>query len=456
MKTFVQFFLAVIIFLVGSNSLNAKAQQTCTLSEQDIVKFLNLGASNDAAADLVKKCGVSFQLNEETTARLRRAGAQDSLLETIRRLAPSPPPKRSAPVPSPETPVVLEAARHLKLGELKAQDKDYEGALREFAEAEKVSPQWAEIFYQRGLVLAALERYADAAGEWKKYLGAAGSEADAKTVQDKIVEWEYQADKNERLNRFVEHGKRQLRDLDVDGAIASFEEAVKLRPSLSDLLNLGQAYWSKGDYESLPKIATPALALDQRSVQALLYQGAAEVLVQHAPDKSLATVQQALTLDPNQGLGHALLCEYQRLKGNFKNAQAECERALQINPDLALAQNRLGWILWRHGDFRNALDHIRKATQTEPKNAIWHSDLSYALSFRGEADNALTEAKEALRLNPKSAEAHDAMGLALETKGSLDQAIQEYNEAVKLDPVSHPDYLQHLSRAARKRRSAGR
>ncbi len=456
MKSAFKVLTVIVVFLSAPNKLTGTPQQPCTLSEQDLVKFFKLGGTNDGATDLVKRCGVTFELNEDTVLRLKKAGAQDSLLETIRKLGAPVTPKRPNPPPPTDTSAMLQAVRHVKLGQLKAQDKDYEGALREFADAEKASPQWGEIFYQRGLILAALERFTEAAAEWKKYLSAAGSEADVKTVQDKIVEWEYRAEKTQKLNALVEKGRQQLEAVDLEGAIASFQGAVKMSPSLSNLLNLGHAYWLKGEYQSLPQITGPALELDQNSLQALLYQAAIEVLVQHAPDKSTVTVQRALNLDPNQGLGHALLYESLRLKGNFKAAQAECERALVLDPNLGLAQNRLGWIVWHHGDYRNALEQIRKATQTEPKNADWHSDLSYALSFRGDSDGALTEAKEAVHLNPKSAAAHDAMGLALEAKGSMDQAIQEYNEAIKVDPVSHPEFLQHLNKAVRKRRGSAR
>lgn len=445
-----------LIVLVAGSHLQALPQRTQgTLSEQDVIRLLKMGASSKAVTALIQQHGISFQPDEEILQRLKKAGAQDTLLEAIRLAAPPAKMKPPEPTPREDTAKLLEAARHLKLGQLKAQDKDFEGALREFAEAEKVRPQWADVFYQRGLVFATLERYAEAAAEWKKYLSVAGGEADSRTVQDKIVEWEYQAEKIEKLKHLVEEGDRQLKEFNSDAAIAAFQEALKMKPSLSNLLGLAHGYWIKGDYDSLAKTSAQALGTDPNSSQATLYQAAAE-LGGNAIDRSITTVQRALLLDPNLALGHALLCDAYRIKADLRNAQPQCEESLRIDNNCALAHNRLGWILWKQGKYQVALEELRKAAQSESKNADWHADLSYALNYQGDLEGAQVAAKEALRLNPQSPSAHDALGLALEAQGNLDGAIQEFNEAIRLKKGTQPEFIDHLNAAVKKQRAPAR
>jgi tetratricopeptide (TPR) repeat protein len=399
----------------------------------------------------VQKYGISFQPDEPTLERLKKEGAPDILLETIRHTSLPPQPRTAATTPHEETAKMLEAARHLKLSQLKAQDKDFDGALAELAEAEKIRPQWSEAFYQHGLVLAELHRYAEAANEWKKYLSVAGAEADVKTVQDKIVEWEYQADKGEKARRLTGEGAQNLKHFDAEGAIAAFQELVKIQPSLKNLLLLAEAFWMKRDYESLSKTATQALALDQNSTQAILYQGAVE-LGQRRTDNALSTVQRGLALDPKSAFGYELYCDALQVKGDSKNAWLQCEQALRINPNSGFAHNRLGWILWGRRNYSAALEELRKAIQAEPENAYWQSDLAYALVGQGDLQGALVAAREALRLNSKCPYSHDAMGMVLEAQGNVEQAILEFNEAIRLAPLGSSGFLDHLNRAMRKRK----
>jgi tetratricopeptide (TPR) repeat protein len=354
---------------------------------------------------------------------------------------------------------MLEATRHLKAGQLKAQEKDFDGALAELAEAEKIRPQWGEVFYQRGLVFAELHRDAEAVNEWKKYLTVAGAEADVKTVRDKIVEWEYQAEKSERIRHLKEEGVRSLKGFNAEGAVAAFQEVVKSQPSLENLLLLAEAFWMKRDYESLSKTAAQALALDQNSPQAILYQGAAE-LGQGRIENALSTIQRGIDLDPKSAFGYALSCDAWRVKGDSKKARLQCEEALRIDPNSGFAHNRLGWVIWNWrsslGNWRNypmALQELRKAVQVEPENAYWQSGLAYALVDRRDLAGALVAAREALRLDANCPDSHDAMGMVLEAQGNVEQAIGEFKEAVRLAPPARSEFLEHLKHAVRATKS---
>jgi len=375
-----------------------------------------------------------------------------TLLEAIQ--SAPPPPQSKVPTASAheKTAAESEAARHLKLSQLKALDKDFDGALAELAEAEKIRPQWSEVFYQRGLVFAELHRYAEAASEWKKYLALGGAEADVKTIQDKIGDWENRADKGDRIQRLKDEGARSIQGFNADGAIAAFQEVVRSQPSLQNLLLLAEAFWMKRDYESLSKTVAQALALDQNSPQAILYQGAAE-LGQGRTANALSTIQKGIDLDPRSAFGYELSCDAWRIKGDSKKAWLRCGEALRINPDSGFAHNRLGWILWDWKNYPRAIQELGKAIQVEPGNAYWQSDLAYALVARGDFPGALAAAREALRLDAKSPYSHDAMGVVWQAQGNVEQAIQEFQEAIRLAPAPNVVFLEHLKRAMRSKKS---
>jgi tetratricopeptide (TPR) repeat protein len=447
-------------------------QSDNSFSEENLLELIRMEVSPSFIVNLVQKFGISFQPDEPTLERLKKQGAPEVVLEAIRAAAPPPQPKAPAlpppqpkapalPPPQPKAPATApqeerakmsEATRHLGLSQLKAQNKDFDGALTALAEAEKLRPQWGEVFYQRGLVFAELHRYAEAVNEWKKYLAVAGAKADVKTVQDKIAEWEYQAGKGEKIRQLKDEGARSLKDFNAEGAIAAFQELVKAQPSLENLLPLAEAFWMKRDYESLSKTTAQALALDQNSPQAILYQGAVE-LGQGKTGKALSTIQRGISLDPKSAFGYELNCDALRLRGDSKGAWVQCERALQINPNSGFSHNRLGWILWNWQDYPKALEEFRKAVQVEPENAYWQSDLACALVDRGDLPGALVAAGEALRLDAKCPYSHHAIGMVLQAQGKVDQAILEFNEAIRLSPECQAEILEHLNSAGRKGKS---
>ena len=453
MRRLKTFWLVILALGIAVHLPAAPQKARAPLTEEELERLLTLGASEKAISDLVHKYGVSFQLEERTIERLKKLGAQETLLETVRHVAPAPkrPPKEVVtPPPPPPDPVMLEASRLLKLGEAKAQSRDFEGALEEFVEAEKIRPQWEEVFFQRSLVLAALERYSEAAAEGKKYAAAVKRGTDMSPFLPKIEEWETRAEKNDKANRLVEQGKRELTSFNLEAAIKSLQEAVKLNSSVSNLLTLAGAYLVKGDYESLSKTAELALALDPHSAQALLYKGAAE-LGQADPHRAMASVQQGLLLNPNLAFGYSVLGVLLRQKRERKNGELEKVSPALIEATSGWAHNQLGWALWNGGHYAEALNELRRAIQIESANAAWYSDVSYALHFRSDEAGALVAARQALRLDSNSPSAHDAMGLALETRGSLDQADHEYQEAVRLSPPDLPEFAYHLNEIKLKR-----
>lgn len=470
----------------------APQQSANSFSEENLIDLIRMGVRPESIAKLVREYGISFQPDEHTLEHLKKEGARDLLLEAIRsatrppqskapatqpaqpkvpapspaqpEVAATPPAQPEVPSPSPiqpkvpvtapheETAEMLEATRHLRLSQLKVQEKDFDGALVELAEAEKIRAQWGEVFFQRGLVFAELHRYGEAANEWKKYLAVAGAEADVNTVQDKIVEWENQAEKSEKIRRLKDEGTRSLKAFNAQGAIAAFQEVVKTQPSLENLLLLAEAFWMNRDYEFLAKTAAQALALDQNSPQAILYQGAVE-LGQGKTGNALSTIQRGIGLNPSSAFGYELDCDALRLKGDSKKAWAQCERALQINPNSGFAHDRLGWVLWKWKNYPQAVEELRKAVQLEPENSYWQSDLAYALVDRGDLRGALAAAREALRLDVKCPYSHDAMGMVLEAQGNVEQAIAEFNEAIRLGSVGRGEIFEHLKDAMRKKTS---
>jgi len=199
------------------------------------------------------------------------------------------------------------------------------------------------------------------------------------------------------------HSKRGV-DLyekgDLDGAIAEFRQALRLKPDHPEVQNyLGAVLGDKGDL-----------------------------------DGAIAEFRQALRLKPDDPEAHYNLGNALGRKGDLDGAIAEYRQALRLEPDHFGAHNNLGIALSRKGDLAGAIAEYRQALHLKPDYPEAHYYLGIALTDKGNLDGAIAEYSEALRLKPDFPGAHYNLGLALTDKGNLDGAIAEYRQALRLKP----------------------
>jgi hypothetical protein len=88
-----------------------------------------------------------------------------------------------------------EAMRHRDRGiaavEMAKSAEDYGAAIKEFEQAVKLAPGWADAYYNLGMVQATAEKYADAITNLKQYLRLAPNATEAETVKALINKLEY-------------------------------------------------------------------------------------------------------------------------------------------------------------------------------------------------------------------------------------------------------------------------
>lgn len=95
-----------------------------------------------------------------------------------------------------------EARRHFNRGvtavETARSAADYENAVAEFEAAAKLAPDWADVFFNLGIVQEKLGKYEQAVVNLKRYLAIAPNAADNAAVKDLIVKTEYKLELNQK------------------------------------------------------------------------------------------------------------------------------------------------------------------------------------------------------------------------------------------------------------------
>jgi tetratricopeptide (TPR) repeat protein len=233
-------------------------------------------------------------------------------------------------------------------------------------------------------------------------------------------------------------GNAQADTGDLDGAIASYKNALELDPAYASAhYNLGNALKDTGDLDGAIASYKKALELDPKLAQVHYNLGNA-LKDKRDRDGAIACYKKALELDSKYAPAHNNLGIALGEKGDLDGAIACYQKALELDPKLASAHYNLGNALADKGDLDGAIACYKKALELDPRHAKTHNNLGNALKDKGDLDGALASFKKALELDPKFAQAWGATGLILQRQGRYAEAREATRRALALLPSSHP------------------
>lgn len=185
--------------------------------------------------------------------------------------------------------------------------------------------------------------------------------------------------------RFLEEGMAFEQNGDIDNALAKYEVALRLAPSLA------QAHFNRGN-----------ILLDRGDALHALQ--AYEIAIRHKPD-SAATLY-------NMGNAHLQL-------GNLLEAVAAYKGAVELKTDFQAAHN--------------ALDVAQKL---ESSDANFHFTRGLAMQDGGLGEAAKKSYERALSIQPGHVDACNNLGTLIAGEGNWDQAVDLYEKALAANPRS--------------------
>jgi len=198
-----------------------------------------------------------------------------------------------------------------------------------------------------------------------------------------------------RVQELYSQAKAAQSRNDIAGAIARYEEILRIAP------RLGPAYNNLG-----------ALYFRQRN-----YQKAATVL------------EQGLKIDPAMPSASALLGISLFETGEYVKARPRLEAALRVNPGDANAQIFLVKDLTKLGDYETASVQLRQLAGTEPKNQeVWYL---LAKVYMKLSEQSLAKMNS---IDPNSVLAHELSAEMMEAMNNYDGAVVELKKAVEMAP----------------------
>jgi putative PEP-CTERM system TPR-repeat lipoprotein len=233
-------------------------------------------------------------------------------------------------------------------------------------------------------------------------------------------------------------GKALLRQGELKGAEAAFEQALKLGVSRAEVaLPMGQLYLLQGEPRKLLDLVTLPGLPQHLHVEALTLRGTA-LSMSAQPAQATQAFAQARTLDPKSPL--PLIAEAPLLlkSGERDRARATAQKATELAPRNAAAWQALGTVLQALGDAPGALAALDRSITLDDQLAearIVRASLLFGNGRDADASADLAALKAARQADPR---ASYLMGLLASRRGDGTAAKGAYAEAAALVDAAPP------------------
>jgi TolB-like protein/Flp pilus assembly protein TadD len=205
---------------------------------------------------------------------------------------------------------------------------------------------------------------------------------------------------------------------------------------------------NKTDRAEAIRLFREAIALDPEFAAAhahLAYALSSAGMLGYAEDtaKAVAAVraaaEQAVSLDPNEPMGHYALGRVQLVAGEIEMAIGEMQTAIAINPNFARGHYGLGFAYhFGAGEAEQALPYYDTALRLSPRDpSRWVTLMlkGSALRFLGRHEEAIAHCRRACQFPDAGFQPHMHLAAALAEAGQKGEAQASVKKATQLEPA---------------------
>jgi tetratricopeptide (TPR) repeat protein len=356
---------------------------------------------------------------------------------------------------------------------------DYQGALKQFAQAGAIDPDHAELHFRMGTCDLALTNATQALGEFElaRDDDALAFRADSRinqiikdaadTEAGKAVYFldaartlaQHSPDKIPGNELFYEHVH-----LNFDGNYllgrAFAEQTAKLLPN--SIVTHGKAEWAPPEVcdrrlavspwdrfrvwqDNLSRISEPPFT-DQSnaSARAGFYTAKLKELSSQMNDgtrgQTRAMYKDAVALAPDDSFLHGNFAQFLEQTGDLAEALKEERVVGDLMPQSPVVPCKIGLLLVGLGNPVEAGKNFSRALAIRNNYVPALNESALILANQQRTAEAVTYLTRAIRINPGYADAHLNLGFIEHCEGNLDQAAAHYREAAELQPSGPAAY----------------
>lgn len=353
------------------------------LTKDQILTLVRNQMGDEAGAKAVEARGIDFEPTEDFLTSLKKAGANDAFLKSLR--------ATHGPKPASEEPKKQLSQKQIL----------------ELLSGDVPSSRVAMLVAERGIDFKPTDDYL-------KTLSGAGAESD-------LVDALRAAKPPQSLGSADNPGT----------AVSAADQAADAE--VQQHMMRGLQFKRKRQFPEAEQEYRSATNLEPKNPN--VWVGLSSVFAQEGKlDDAVSAAHRALQLNPDLDRAHVALGVGFGDKGDYQGAAAEFRKAVSLNPGNDVAHDNLGLSLSRNGDLDGAILEYREALRLNPRNDHAHNNLGNALRKKGDLQAALLQYRDAVRINPNNDLAHMNLGAALVQDGKLKLALEQYRIGCELKP----------------------
>ena len=307
-----------------------------------------------------------------------------------------------------------DATAHRDYGDVLFDNGQYEAALAQYQEAERLSPNQTETLIRSGDALLELNRIEDAEA---RYRAALESAPESRAALVGLAWAALRRDAPDQAQTFAEQAIALLANDD-----AQTDLAAQVVLGLAQLRQGGKSDDAMKTFQDVLQNAPGELS-DRYLYQARSWLAMAN-LAQSDQVAALREGEAAAQAAPNSALAHGNLALIYFFNNRPSEAVREARLATSLNPQSVAAQVALGQALLAQDDADAASRSAARAVALDPKSVQARYLLGVADASRRDYEHAARELNAALQLAPEFLPAASTLARVYTRMGRNDEAIQ--------------------------------
>jgi len=239
------------------------------------------------------------------------------------------------------------------------------------------------------------------------------------------------ADKDARIQALYNEAKAAQAQGDIPGAIAKYEEMLRLDHALAAAYNnLGALYFRQHNYQKAVAVLEQGLKVNAKmpSASALLGISLYEMAEY---TKARPHLEAALRANPSDANAQLFLAKDLNMLGDYEAAAAQLRRLGGQQP-----KNQEVWYLLAKIYMKLSEQSLAKMNAIDPDSVLSHVLSAEVMESMNNYDGAVVELKKAVEMAPQRGGTHYKLGDAYFSLSQWDSAAEQFQAELALDPAN--------------------